>query len=43
MAIITKFSDKQLLVIEDQAGMRTQLQMSLPNFGFKKSHVVSSI
>jgi len=43
MAIITRFSNKQVLVIEDQAGMRTQLQMSLSNLGFKKSHVVSNI
>src|SRR3989338_1894117 len=43
MAVITKFSNKQVLVIEDLAGMRTQLQMSLSNFDFKKLHVVSSI
>lgn len=43
MALVNQFSSKRVLVIDDLAGMRTQLQMSLANSGFEKLHVVSSI
>lgn len=43
MALVNQFSDKKVLVIDDLAGMRTQLQMSLTSSGFEKLHVVSSI
>lgn len=43
MAIANIFSDKKVLVIDDQAGMRSQLQMSLTTSGFEKLHVVASV
>lgn len=43
MAIISKLSDKRVLVIDDQAGMRAQLQMSLASAGFEKLHVLPTI
>lgn len=43
MAILSKLSDKRVLVIDDQPGMRTQLQMSLSSAGFEKLHVLPSI
>jgi len=43
MALVNQFSSKRVLVIDDLAGMRTQLQMSLAHSGFEKLHVVSSI
>ena len=43
MAIITRFFDKNLLIIEDAASMRTQLQLSLATFGFNKLRAVSNI
>jgi tetratricopeptide (TPR) repeat protein len=43
LAIVTKISDKWVLVIDDMEGMRTQLRMSLSSSGFAKLHVVSSI
>jgi DNA-binding response OmpR family regulator/Flp pilus assembly protein TadD len=43
MAIITKTSDKKVLIIDDLPGMRSQLQMSLASAGFEKLHVVSNI
>lgn len=43
MALVNQFSSKRVLVIDDLAGMRTQLQMSLVGSGFEKLHVVSSI
>ncbi|MDZ4202651.1 MAG: response regulator [Gallionella sp.] len=43
MAVVSKFSDKWVLVIDDMEGMRSQLRMSLSNSGFEKLHVVSSI
>lgn len=41
--MLNQFSDKKVLVIDDQPGMRTQLQMSLTHSGFEKLHVVASI
>lgn len=43
MALVNQFSNKKVLVIDDLAGMRTQLQMSLSQSGFEKLHVMSSI
>lgn len=43
MAIITRFHDKNLLIIEDSASMRTQLQLSLSSFGFHRLRAVSNI
>lgn len=43
MAIITRFSDKNMLIIEDSGSMRTQLQLSLASFGFNKLRSVSNI
>lgn len=43
MSLVTLFSDKKVLIIDDLAGMRTQLQMSLTHSGFEKLHVVGSI
>lgn len=43
MAVVNQFSSKRVLVIDDQAGMRTQLQMSLTHSGFEKLHVVATI
>jgi tetratricopeptide (TPR) repeat protein len=43
LAIVTKISDKWVLVIDDMEGMRTQLRMSLSSSGFAKLHVVSTI
>lgn len=43
MASISEFSDKWVLVIDDMAGMRSQLQMALSNSGFAKLHVVGGI
>ncbi|HEY3326567.1 MAG TPA: response regulator [Novimethylophilus sp.] len=43
MTVVNQFSSKRVLVIDDQAGMRTQLQMSLTHSGFEKLHVVASI
>lgn len=43
MATISSVSTKKVLVIDDLAGMRTQLQQSLTHSGFEKLHVVASI
>ena len=43
MAIANMFSDKKVLVLDDLAGMRSQLQMSLTHSGFEKLHVVASV
>lgn len=43
MAVVNPLSSTKVLVIDDQAGMRTQLQMSLTHSGFEKLHVVSCI
>ncbi len=43
MTVVNQFSSKRVLVIDDQAGMRTQLQMSLTHSGFEKLHVVATI
>lgn len=43
MALVNQFSSKRVLVVDDQPGMRTQLQMSLTHSGFEKLHVVASI
>lgn len=43
MALVTQVSNKKVLVIDDQPGMRTQLQQSLTHSGFEKLHVVATI
>lgn len=43
MAIINNLSDKRVLVIDDQPGMRIQLQMSLSTAGFEKLHIFPTI
>lgn len=43
MAVVSTLSSKKVLVIDDLAGMRNQLQQSLTHLGFEKLHVVSSI
>jgi len=43
MAAISTLSSKKVLVIDDLAGMRNQLQQSLTHLGFDKLHVVASI
>lgn len=43
MALVNQLSNTKVLVIDDMASMRTQLQMSLTHSGFEKLHVVSSI
>lgn len=43
MTILSEFTDKQILVIDDMEGMRSQLRMSLSNSGFGKLHVVANI
>lgn len=43
MAVASPLSNKKVLVIDDMAGMRNQLQQSLTHLGFDKLHVVSSI
>jgi tetratricopeptide (TPR) repeat protein len=43
MAAVSPLSSKKVLVIDDLAGMRNQLQQSLTHLGFDKLHVVSSI
>ncbi|HEX5364974.1 MAG TPA: response regulator [Gallionella sp.] len=43
MATLSEFTDKQVLVIDDMEGMRSQLRMSLSNSGFAKLHVVANI
>ncbi|MCX7627082.1 MAG: response regulator [Methylophilaceae bacterium] len=43
MAIVTRYSDKKVLIIEHIPSMRTQLQLMLTTFGFNKLHAVPSI
>lgn len=43
MAAHSTLTTKKVLVIDDLAGMRNQLQQSLTHSGFEKLHVVSSI
>lgn len=43
MALVNQLSNTKVLVIDDRASMRTQMQMSLTNSGFEKLHVVSTI
>jgi len=43
MADITKFSNIKVLVVDDLAGMRSQLRITLSNSGFEKVRVVPSI
>lgn len=43
MAAVSPLSTKKVLVIDDLAGMRNQLQQSLTHLGFDKLHVVASI
>lgn len=43
MAVITKFSDKKVLIVDDLPGMRSQLRLSLTSSGFEKLHIVGTI
>lgn len=43
MPTISQFSDKWVLIIDDQEGMRSQLRTSLSSAGFAKLHVASNI
>lgn len=43
MAVVSRISDKRVLVIDDMEGMRSQLRMALSSSGFEKLHVVASI
>jgi tetratricopeptide (TPR) repeat protein len=43
MAVLERFEERKILVIDDLGGMRTQMQMTLTNCGFRKLHLVSSI